>query len=209
MKSFQQDTERNLLNMRNFGSAIATILILTACGGSQSQEATEADEAAASAPAPTEPAGQSPAEESTDGSAAFTVDGSEKSFGFLPKSACVYNPLASTLRAHSEAGSTESIAIHFMSIDLKKLTYPTELPLPRDPSQPMDPMAAMASVGFGYINAEGVEWAGPGKIQIESFGNDGVIRGTFDQVSLPDTDKEHPDMALTNGSFSARITSPW
>jgi hypothetical protein len=152
---------------------------------------------------------QNATEESITGSLTLSADGNEKSLGYLPKSGSTYTPLASSIRAHSEAGSTESLAIHFMSIDLKKLTYPTELPLPKDPSKPMDPMAAMASVGFGYINAEGVEWAGPGKIQIESFDNDGTIRGTFDQVSLPHTDKELPNITLTGGTFSARITSPW
>lgn len=194
------------MRIRNLGLAATVILVSTACGRGQPEATTDPDEPATPAAAQ---AGQSTAEEPTEGSAAFTVDGSEKSLGFLPKSACVYTPRASTMRAHSEADSTESLAIHFMSIDLKKLTYPTELPLPKDPSQPMDPMAAMASVGFGYINAEGVEWAGPGKITIESFDNDGTLRGTFDQISLPHTDKEHPNILLTGGTFAARIAAPW
>lgn len=148
-------------------------------------------------------------EESTEGLLAFTVDSSEKSFDFLPASANSYTPLASTLRAHPVAGSTESIAISFMSIDLKKLELPTDLPPVKDPSKPMDPLSAMATVGFGYVDAEGVEWAGPGKLRVESFGADGVVVGTFDQVTLPHTDKEHPDITLTGGTFRARITSPW
>ena len=48
-----------------------------------------------------------------------------------------------------------------MSIDLKAQTYPAQLPLPKDPSKPMNPMAAMASVGFTYTDANGNEWAGP------------------------------------------------
>lgn len=187
----------------------AATVFFGACGGDPSQTATDPDKGAVPAAAPAAQDEQNATEESITGSLTLSADGNEKSLGYLPKSGSTYTPLASSIRAHSEAGSTESLAIHFMSIDLKKLTYPTELPLPKDPSKPMDPMAAMASVGFGYINAEGVEWAGPGKIQIESFDNDGTIRGTFDQVSLPHTDKELPNITLTGGTFSARITSPW
>jgi len=187
----------------------AATVLFGACGGAPSQTATDLDKGDAPATAPAAQDEQDATEESITGSVTLSVDGNEKSLGYLPKSGGTYTPLASSIRAHSEAGSTESLAIHFMSIDLKKLTYPTQLPLPKDPSKPMDPMSAMASVGFGYINAEGVEWAGPGKIQIEFFDNDGTIRGTFDQVSLPHTDKELPNITLSGGTFSARITSPW
>ena len=203
-----QTSKTKLWELRYLGIAGTLILILTACGGGQS---TPADGPEGESPSET-PAAQTETDapgEASVGSITFAVDGEEKNLEYLPESVIVYTPLASSIRAHSEAGSTESLAIHFMAIDLKKLTYPTDLPLPKDPSKPMDPMAAMASVGFGYFNAEGAEWAGPGKIQIESFGNDGVIRGTFDQVSLPHTDDEHPNIELTDGSFSARITSPW
>lgn len=146
---------------------------------------------------------------STEGLLVFTFEGSEKSFKYLPEPHNYYTKAASNIRALSEAGSTESFFITFMSFDLKKLTYQTVLPLPGDMTKPMDLMAAMATVGFGYINAEGVEWPGPGKVQLESFSNDGVVTGTFDQVSLPYTDSELPNITLTNGSFTARITSPW
>ena len=139
----------------------------------------------------------------------FTVDGSPKTFEHLPESGSYYSSLASSIRAHPESGSTESLTINFMSIDLKAHTYPGELPAPKDPGQPMSPSAAMASVGSSYVDPEGLEWAGPGKVRVESFGNDGVIRGTFDDVSLPHTDKEHPNITLSGGVFSARITSPW
>ena len=67
----------------------------------------------------------------------------------------------------------------------------------------------MATVGFIYSDPEGVEWAGPGRIHVESFGNDGIVQGTFDQVTLPQVDNERPEITLTGGSFRARITSPW
>ena len=70
-------------------------------------------------------------------------------------------------------------------------------------------MAAMASVGFTYTDADGNEWAGPATVQVESLSRDGVLHGTFDGVKLPATDKERPEITLGNGSFRVRITSPW
>jgi hypothetical protein len=54
-----------------------------------------------------------------------------------------------------------------------------------------------------------VEHAGPGKVHVGSFGDDGVITGTFDGVTLPHTEKTLPDLTLDAGHFSARVTSPW
>jgi len=201
--------KKSLLSLRNLGFSATLAVVLTACGTEPSQTDPEAGQGAASDPTPVAQQVKEVVDESSVGSVTFRVDGEEKSFDYVPKSSSLYNPIASSMWAYPESGSTQSVAIHFMSIDLKKLTYPTELPLPKDLTKPMDPMAAMASVGFGYIDAEGVEWAGPGKIRVEAFGNDGVIRGTFDQVALPHTDNERPDIMLTNGSFSARIASPW
>jgi len=65
-------------------------------------------------------------------------------------------------------------------------------------------MAAMASVGFGYINTDGVEWAGPGKIWIESM-EGGLLQGSFDQVLLPHTEQELPAVTLNGGVFRVRI----
>ncbi len=183
--------------------------VLTACGQSPSPSGADVaktgqtDQPAVSRVPDEEPAG------SSAGSVVFAVNGEAKSFDYLPKSGCAYNPLASTVKALPEAGSTESFAITFMAIDLKKLGYPADLPLPKDPSRPMSAMAAMATVGFGYIDGNGNEWAGPGSIHIDSFDNSGVVRGTFDEVKLPHTDEKLPDITLTGGAFSARITSPW
>lgn len=143
------------------------------------------------------------------GSVSLAVDGAEKSFDYLPESGSMYTKLSSSIAAHPESGSKEMLTITFFSIDLKEHEYPADLPLPKNAGKPMSPMAAMASVGFSYIDADGVEWAGPGKVRVESFDGTGVIQGTFDQVTLPHTDKEHPDITLTAGTFRARITSPW
>lgn len=67
----------------------------------------------------------------------------------------------------------------------------------------------MAGVGFSYRTEDGVEWAGPGKVWIGRFGRDGVIVGSFDDVSLPHTEKQLPNITLTAGTFRAPISSPW
>ena len=146
---------------------------------------------------------------SSAGSVSFVVAGEDKRFEYLPESGCVYTRLASTIRAHSAAGSTESLSIQFMSMDLKQQTFPAVLPLPKDLTKPMNPMTAGATVGFSYTDTDGVEWAGPGKVHVDSFDSNGVIPGTFDQVVLPHTHEERPNITLTDGSFSARITNPW
>lgn len=204
-----RSSRRNTLTLPHLGLVSALTLILTACGGSQSEATPEPDQAAAPASAPEAQADQSASDEATPGSVTVMIDGAKKSFGYLPESENTYVRLASTIRAYTETGSIEQFSINFMSIDLKELTYPTELPLPKDLSKPMDAMSAMASVGFGYVNADGMEWAGLGKIQVESFDRDGTLRGTFDQISLPHTDSEQPNIVLTGGAFSAKITSPW
>ena len=129
---------------------VTTTVLLVACGSDQNASSTsgESESASPTDAVVTQPESSQP-EESSVGSVSLVVDGNEKSFDYLPDSGSSYTPLVSTLRAHPEAGSTESLAIHFMSIDLKKLDYPVDLPLAKDPSKPMDPMAAMASVGFG------------------------------------------------------------
>lgn len=197
------------MNLPALGFAVTLALVLIACGGEESSATAAADKpAVVDEPAVTSPA-KGASDESSVGSVTFTVAGNEKSFDHLPESGSTYMRLASTIVAHPAAGSTEMFTINFMAIDLKEQTYPAELPAPKDFSEPMSATAAMAAVGFGYVDADGVEWAGPGKIRVESFDSDGVVQGTFDQVTLPHTDNEHPDVTLTGGTFRARITAPW
>lgn len=141
----------------------------------------------------------------SDGTVAFTIEGDEKRFDYLPAGGNHYSPLASTVTAKAGAESNETLTVTFMAIDLTKPEYPTELPLPKTIGQNVDPMAAMANVGFIYIDKVGTEWAGPGKVTVESFSTDGQIAGTFTNVSLPHTDKELPNVILMNGSFRAQI----
>lgn len=190
--------------LRSSGLFILPIVLLVACGADQSPQAANAEHQIAPAEVSAAPVVEPVVEQTRAGSVDFAVDGIEKHLEYLPASGSYYYSVGSQLRAYSAAGSTESVYISFFSMDLRKLTYPVELPLPKDPSN-KDPMAAGASVAFGYVNDEGVEWAGLGQIQVESFGADGVIRGTFDQVSLRHTYRELPNVMLTGGSFTARI----
>jgi hypothetical protein len=139
------------------------------------------------------------------GTIAFTIEGDEKRFDYLPASGNHYSPLASSVMAKASAESNDTLTITFMAIDLTKLNYPIELPLPKTVGQNVDPMAAMANVAFIYIDKAGTEWSGPGKVTVESFSADGRIAGTFKNVSVPHTDKELPNVILTNGSFRAEI----
>lgn len=72
----------------------------------------------------------------------------------------------------------------------------------------LDPLAAMAGVGISYRTEEGHEWTGPGRVRIDHYGRDGVIVGSFSDVSLPHTEKQLPNITLTAGSFRAQISAP-
>lgn len=146
--------------------------------------------------------------ETTPGGAAFTVDGRALQFDALPSGHNYYTPMASQVTARPRVDAVEQLSITFVAIDLRRLEFPAELPRPRMPDTPLDPMSAMVRVGFSYRTEEGVEWAGPGRVHIDRFGGDGVIEGRFDGVRLPHTDQQLPDIMLTAGAFRAQIVTP-
>jgi hypothetical protein len=158
---------------------------------------------------PVEAASAAASQASASGMVAFTVDGRQKRFDSLPEGDNTYTPVASTIRAVSSAGGPEQLRITLMAIDLKKLRYPLDLPAQRGTSPRVDPMTAMASVGFSYRDEQAREWAGPGRIRVEAFGSDGLVTGSFADVSLPHTGKQLPKVTLTGGTFRARISAPW
>ena len=116
--------------------SIIGAVLLIGCGAKPSDSPEVSAVAITPPQAEAEESRNSSVEESTEGLIVFTVNDTERSFGFLPGSAATFNPLASTMRAHPVAGSAESLTINFMSIDLKNLDYPTDLPPTRDPSKP-------------------------------------------------------------------------
>lgn len=179
--------------------------LLAACGGSgRTVEATQ--EAA------TQPAEQTTAAaaEPSVGHVSFTVDGEAKSFDYLPASYANYTPISSTVEFHAAAGSTELLTINFISIDLKEIEPPVDLPEPMAPDAGLaDLRSAMATVGFIYAAPDGTEWAGPGTVHVESFDRDGTLTATFAEVTIPHTDEQLPDLTLSDGALEARITAPW
>lgn len=153
--------------------------------------------------------GSPAAQETSVGATSFTVDTRPRRFDSMPDGHNNYTPLASTLMARPSDGAGEQLMITFGSMDLKKLKYPVELPQPRTAGQRVDPLTAMAMVGFSYRDETGREWAGPGRIRLESFGRDGVVTGSFANVSLPHTGKTQPNITLADGTFKARLAAPW
>ena len=53
--------------------------------------------------------------------------------------------------------------------------------------------------------ADGTEWAGPGRIHVESFSEDGRLVATFDEVTLPHTKGIEPDLTLSNGRLETTL----
>lgn len=197
------------MRLHHCAVAVVSVLAFLACGGEKRGLPARADEAAAAPEGATTEPVAAVALESSAGSVTFTVDGKSKRFGFLPPGGNVYVSLSSSIRALPAAGSPEHLSISFISIDLKSIDYPADLPVPKDFRKPMSPGEAMANVGYSYIDESGQEWAGPGRIHIRSFGKDGVVEATFTDVSLPHTRKERPNVVLSDGVVRARITSPW
>ena len=130
----------------------------------------------------------------TAGIVSFTVDGSAQQFDALPDGHNYYTQLASQITARPSIDAAEQLSITFASIDLRQVEFPAELPGPRLAGTRLDPLAAMA---------------GPGRVRIDRYGRDGVIVGSFTDVSLPHTEKRLPNITLTAGSFRARISAPW
>jgi hypothetical protein len=190
---------------RRWDAALGAALLSVICGG-----ATPPVRAAGIESAPASAVAQSSAQATQSaGRVAFTVNGESRTFEHLPADHNRYTPLASTITARPSDGAREQLSITFLSIDLKKQQYPTQLPPARGRGAGANPLAAMANVGLSYIDAGGREWAGPGQVRVDLFGPDGIIVGTFADVTLPHTDKSLPEITLTDGTFSVRISAPW
>ncbi len=183
-----------------FSGLVLAVMFLACCG--QETAATPAEKQPEKAAAAT----ATSAVESV-GSVAFALDGQAKTFDYAPAGNNAYMKLASSIVAKPSTIAAEKLTISFISIDLKSVQYPADLPLARNLGAPLSPMSAMATVGFNYISEDGQEWSGPGKLHVEAFTHDGVIEGTFTDVSLPHTQSQRPNVVLTNGSYRVRIAS--
>lgn len=180
------------------------------CGGGSGGHGSEVAAQVETTPlASTAPTSAPVIQERAEGGASFAVDGSARQFDALPDGHNYYTSLASQVPARPRVDAAEQLSITFMSIDLRKLEYPAQLPGPKQAGTLLDPLVAMAGVGFSYRTEDGTEWAGPGRVQIERFSRDGIIAGSFTDVSLPHTDKQLPNITLTAGAFRAQISTPW
>lgn len=178
-------------------------------GGGGNEVSTPAAAVKEAAPGPTAPAAAPVSPQAIPGGAAFSVDGSARQYDALPDGHNYYTPLASQITARPTVDAAEQLTITFASIDLRKLEYPADLPGPKQAGTLLDPLAAMAGVGFSYRTEDGREWAGPGRVRIDRYGRDGMIEVRFTDVSLPHTEKHLPDVTLTSGTLRARIGAPW
>jgi hypothetical protein len=175
------------------------LMVVGGCGGGEPGAGvpeTEPSARAESAPAATTTSAQV---SGAVGRVTFTVDGRSLAFDHLPAGASYYTPLASALSAKPGPDSPETLTIIFMSMDLRALEYPAELP-----DRDRFPAMAAATIGFGYIDATGQEWAGPGRIHVESFDGSTLV-ARFSNVSLPHTDKARPDIVLGDGEVRAAL----
>ncbi len=194
------------MHLRILIMALIVAGLLFACGAGEEG----VPEVAAQVNQPPEAVPVEPVPEAvSEGSFVFEANGQAKQYDYLPAGENFYTPVSSAIKARSAAGADEGLRIIFLSLDLKKVTYPVDLPAPRGGGTPKDSTIIRASIGFSFIDENGEEWAGPGKIHLESFGTDGVVVGTFTDVSLPHTEKELPNMVLTGGRVRAGISSPW
>lgn len=187
--------------------------LFAACGGHEGGDATGEANAAAvptgavesTSPVPAAIPAATTAGDAAPGGASFSIDGKVLRFEALPEGHNYYTSMASQVTARPRVDAVEQLTITFMSLDLRQLEYPAELPRPKGSGTQLDPMAAMAGVGLSYRTEDGREWAGPGRVRIDRFGGDGVIVGSFTDVRLPHTDRQLPDVTITDGRFHARI----
>ncbi|MEX2531850.1 MAG: hypothetical protein WD960_13865 [Gemmatimonadota bacterium] len=144
----------------------------------------------------------SPSNETAEGEVSFEVDGVPYTFDHLPADETHYLAMGSAVVAKPGPDAVEQFRLTVMAIDLADLEFPADLP-PSDRGESI--RTAMMAIGFGFTNAQDEEWAGPGRLLVESFDGDGVLVATFSDVELPHTDKAQPPIMLTNGRIRVRF----
>lgn len=181
-------------------SWFAVAAALAACGGGEPAD-ERAGERGDGTPSASADARES-ATAGAEGSVSFRVDGELIELDFLPSDANLYMKVVSTVVAKRGPGEPEQLTVSFVSTDLRAHDIPGEFP-PAGAGSSIQ--TAMQSVGFSYTDPTGKEWAGPGRVHVESFDDDGVLTATFNDVTLPHTDKELPDITLTDGRIRATL----
>lgn len=199
--------------IRNFSFAFTLLMTLCACG--------EAEDAAES-PIPEPPKVSSadtpsstvdnikgdPSEIVIDGGITFSINGDAKKLNHIPAGRAFYYTMALQVTFHAKQNSTESLMLNIMGADLKALNYPITLPEERDPNDPLTITNRGATVGWAYMNADGVEWTtGTAKLTLESLSRDGVLKGSFGETSLRGAGQKN--IVLDDGKFTVQLSLPW
>ena len=133
------------------------------------------------------------ASESVPGVIVFTIGEMEHKFEFLPDAANFYLPGVSAVSAKPASDAPEELTLNFLYMDIKTLAYPVLL---------------RNKAGIIYVDSEGTEWAGPAHVTLESFSADGILTGSFTNVSLPHTEKTLPNVVLSNGRIEVQLGRP-
>lgn len=188
----------DMLHTKRFLTCIS-LVALAACGGDGTPEDAAIDRGR---PEATDARAEESAAAVAEGTVSFQVDGRPVELDFLPDDANYYMRAAAAVLAKRDRDEPEQFMLIFMSTDLRAHDIPGEFP-PEGVGSSIQ--TAMQSVAFSYIDSAGQEWAGPGRVHVESFTDDGVLTATFDAVTLPHTDRELPDITLTDGRVRATL----
>jgi hypothetical protein len=181
--------------------SLLIIAVLAGCGGGGS--ADESSNSGNDARPPSETAaGGDETDATIDGSVSFRIDETEIALDFLPADESYYGKLSSAVVARRGRGEPEQLVVTFLGTNLREHAIPGEFP-PEGAGTSIS--TAMQSVGFSYTDPNDDEWAGPGRIYVESFSDAGVLTATFDAVTLPHTDDERPDITLSGGRLRAAL----
>lgn len=183
--------------------ALLVATLLASCAGdappSDSSDAAAADRTGIPDPSSASPTTGAP---QVDGAVSFQVDGRAVELDYLPEDHNYYMRLGASVLARSGPDSEEQFVLILSGTDLRTHEIPGELP-PEGAGSSI--ATAMQLVGFSYTDPSGQEWAGPGRVYVESFTEAGVLTARFDSVTIPHTDRELPDLTLTNGRVRAEL----
>lgn len=177
--------------------------LLSSCGGDAppgGDDAGEADRTLSSGSSDASSALPPDDAARIEGEVSFQVEGRAITLDYLPEGNNYYMRAAASVLARSGPEEEEQFMLVFMSTDLRAHDIPGEFP-PQSSGSSI--ATAMQSVGFSYIDPTGEEWAGPGRVFVESFSDAGVLTASFESVTIPHTDRERPDLTLTNGRIRA------
>ena len=191
---------------------VMAALFLAACG--EDSEPTAAPQNSGQTPsvasASLDQLGRTPSNNRIEGGVSFLLDGESKSLPHIPADRAFYMNLASQVTFHAAEGSTESLMLNIMGVDLKALDYPVELPQKLAPGESMTMANRPATVGWAYMAEDGEEWTtGTAVVRLEGFSSDGVLSATFPETVLRNGGGNPPEISLAEGEFEVRLTSPW